>query len=128
MSSDVVQGTLPGRVYLVGAGQKSHDWARSSRAADTLALYMAAGDAEGTLQQLTAAGWSGDTAIALVESASLPDSRSWRGTLAELPRLAGALGSGPVMLLAGAALTQRAGCLSPPMWPGESATEAVNEI
>lgn len=112
----------------VGAGQRSHDWARSSRAADTLALYMAAGDAEGTLQQLTASGWSGDTAIALVESASLPSSRSWRGTLDELPRLARALGSGPVMLLAGAALAQQAECPSPPMWRGESVAEAVNEV
>jgi uroporphyrin-III C-methyltransferase len=88
----------------VGSGEKSHEWAQKSLAADTLALYMAAGDAHGTMQQLIDAGWSRDTAVALIESASLPGSRSWRGTLAELPKLAQALGTGPAMLLAGAAL------------------------
>jgi uroporphyrin-III C-methyltransferase len=90
----------------VGAGQKAHAWAQSSRAADTLALYMAAGDARSTMEQLIEAGWPEDTAIALVESASLQNSRNSRGMLGELPRLAEALGSGPVMLLAGAAIKQ----------------------
>lgn len=88
----------------VGTGQQAHEWAQQTRGADTLALYMAAGDAHHTLTQLQAAGWPDDTAIALVESASLEGSRSWRGALVDLPVLAQQLGRGPVMLLAGAAL------------------------
>jgi uroporphyrin-III C-methyltransferase len=88
----------------VGAGQHHSAWALASRAADTLAIYMAAGDAMNTLQQLTAAGWSTETPIALVESASLPGSQTWRGALGQLPDLGQHTGDGPVMVIVGAAL------------------------
>jgi uroporphyrin-III C-methyltransferase len=88
----------------VGAGQSPSAWASGSRAADTLAIYMSARDASNTLDQLIDAGWSTDTPIALVESASLPGSEAWRGVLRQLPELSQRVGSGPVMVLAGAAL------------------------
>lgn len=99
----------------VGAGTRAEEWALKSRAADTLALYMAAGDAQSTMEQLINAGWSGNTAIALVESASLAHSRSWRGRLVQLPRFAQELGKGPAMLLAGAALGPQA-IAAPPVF------------
>ena len=113
----------------VGKGTKADEWALKSRAADTLALYMAAGDAQSTMEQLIDAGWSDDTAIALVESASLAHSRSWRGQLVQLPRFAQQLGKGPAMLLAGAALVSQASDASPvsPCIDG-SAAEAVNGV
>lgn len=101
----------------VGTGQTTHDWARSSRAADTLALYMAAGDARRTMEQLIDAGWSETTPIALMESASLAEARSWRGELGDLPHLARELGRGPVMLLVGAALGAASTKSSACVWP-----------
>ena len=58
-----------------------------------------------TIDRLIAAGLPGDTPVALVESASLPDERVFRTRLdlLELTSKA-ALGDGPALLLIGAAL------------------------
>jgi len=46
--------------------------------------------------------------VIAVENASLPGSRRWATTLGELPRLADAAFSGPVVLLLGATLAAAA--------------------
>ncbi len=90
---------------------------------------MAAGDAQSTMEQSINAGWSGNSAIALVESASLAHSRSWRGRLVQLPRFAQELGKGPALLVAGAALGPQA-IAAPPVSTriDGSAAEAVNDV
>jgi uroporphyrin-III C-methyltransferase len=87
-----------------GTGEAAFDWTTAARGVDTLALYMAARDVRGTVDGLCEAGWSADTPVALVEAASLPGSRAWRGMLGDLPALAARLGEGPAMLLVGGAL------------------------
>ena len=104
----------------VGSGEAAFDWAAAARGVDTLALYMAARDVRATVEGLREAGWPADTPIALVEAASLPGSRTWRGLLDELPSLAAQLGGGPAMLLVGGALrrTDRRGSLPKPATAG----------
>jgi uroporphyrin-III C-methyltransferase len=96
----------------VGEGEAPSGWARAVAAADTAVLYMAAGDAVRVRDALTEAGVAPDTAVALVENASLEDVRSVRGTLGELEGLAATRGAGPAVILLGrvlakAALSQR---------------------
>jgi uroporphyrin-III C-methyltransferase len=87
-----------------GSGEAAFDWTAAARGIDTLALYMAARDAQGTVDGLREAGWPTDTPVALVEAASLPGSLTVRGVLGDLPALAARLGEGPAMLLVGGAL------------------------
>jgi uroporphyrin-III C-methyltransferase len=85
----------------VGERESAGDWAAAAVAADTVVLYMAAGEAEAITATLLARGLSGNTPVALVESASLPECATHVGTLATLPALAQRRGSGPVLVLIG---------------------------
>jgi siroheme synthase len=85
-------------------GERENDWAASVLAADTAVIYMGAGLADAIGAKLIERGKPGGTALVLVESASLPERRVLRGTLAELPKLARRLGSGPAVLLIGEVL------------------------
>ena len=76
-------------------------WEKAVAAADTAALYMAAGDAEYVKSSLIAAGLAPSTPVAIAESVSLENSSVRAGTLADLPRLAAASEGGPALLLIG---------------------------
>lgn len=92
----------------VGVGEGASNWARSAAAADTAVIYMAAGEARATREALVAAGVSGDTPVAVVQSASLPEMQRVRGTLAGLEQLLEARGGGPVVILLGRAMRKAA--------------------
>ena len=83
-----------------------NDWLAQAAAAETLVLYMGAGQAAGITRTLLAAGKPASWPIAIVENASLPAEQVLRGTLADLPDLALAIGAGPAILLFGDAIDQ----------------------
>lgn len=92
----------------VGAGQSSGDWAASVAAADSGAIYMGAGQAGAIAAALIAAGKPASTPVAIVESASLPDSRTAFSTLESMRRLAGRSTSGPALIFIGPQFRARA--------------------
>ena len=67
-----------------GNGEPETEWLAAARSADTVALYMASGQAAEIARQLIAAGRAGSTPAALVENASLPEERRRFFTLADL--------------------------------------------
>ena len=91
----------------VGEGEDASDWARSLANADAGAIYMGAGQAAELSAALIAAGRAPETPVAIVESASLEQSRRVFATLASLPRLAGEF-SGPAVILVGPQYRARA--------------------
>jgi len=91
----------------VGEGEPPSDWAQSLAAADAGAIYMGAGQAAQIAAALIAAGKPPTTPIAIVESASLAESRRVFATLALLPHL-GSRFSGPAVILIGPQYRARA--------------------
>ena len=87
----------------VAAHGKPSDWARGVCAADTAALYMAAGQLREVAAALLAGGKPGGTPVAVVQSASLPGARRFVTTLGELAD-AVLPADGPVLILLGAVL------------------------
>jgi uroporphyrin-III C-methyltransferase len=90
-------------------GERENDWAASVLVADTAVIYMGAGLAEEISAQLMRRGRRGDTPVALVESATLPEKRTSYGTLADLPRLALEAGAGPAVVVLGEVLREALG-------------------
>jgi len=88
----------------VGEGAAPSSWRAAALAADTVAIYMGAGDAPAITQALIAAGKSACTPVSLIENASRNDCRTIAGTLAQLPRLAEQLNAGAAMILLGEVL------------------------
>lgn len=84
----------------VAEGERPSDWAYSIAAADAAAIYMGAGQAAQIAAALIAAGKPPTTPIAIVESASLAESRKVFATLDLLPRCASQF-SGPAVILIG---------------------------
>lgn len=81
------------------------DWQALADPQSTLAIYMGKAAAPHVSAGLIAAGLPGETPVVLVESASLPGSRSFRSRLDLLPIVARtALGDGPAIILVGQAL------------------------
>lgn len=91
----------------IGDAQPVSDWATAALHADTVALYMAAGEAPALTTTLIRRGRSADTPVALIENASLPEARASYATLAELPRLAAWAGDGPAVILMGEVLREK---------------------
>ena len=89
---DLKGGTLP-------------DWAKLAISGATVAVYMGRSVAADVASRLIEAGLSPDTAVAVVENASLTSRRRFHGTLADLPSLEARedLG-GPVMTIIGDAV------------------------
>jgi len=85
----------------VGEGAAPSSWLAAALAADTVAIYMGAGDAAAIANALICAGKTASTPVVVTEDASLPGSRTLAGTLAELPALARQLGGGPAVILLG---------------------------
>jgi uroporphyrin-III C-methyltransferase len=85
----------------VGEGEKPNDWARTAASADTVVIYMGAGQAEMITQALLAQGMRPDTPVVVLENATLPDRRCLRLALLDLPAVA-ALGlMGPALIMMG---------------------------
>lgn len=85
----------------VGSGERNTDWLRAGSAAETLVLYMAAGEADAVATALIAAGRPARTPAAIIENASGADERTVRGTLGELPALVATLRGGPALVVIG---------------------------
>jgi len=83
----------------VGKGMPESSWIRAALAADTVAIYMGAGEAEVIAKALLAAGKPASTPVAIVENASTPELRIDYATLAGLAQVRP--GSGPALILLG---------------------------
>jgi uroporphyrin-III C-methyltransferase len=83
------------------AGERPNDWLKVALAADTVVIYMGAGEAEAITHALIGAGKAPATPVAIVEQASLRGVRKLAGTLDQLPVLAARCGDGPVAILMG---------------------------
>lgn len=84
-----------------GDGEPPNRWVDVVREADTAAIYMGAGEAKAISAALIAAGKPADTPVVVVESASLPTARSFRGRLADLEAVAARGTGGPMLILLG---------------------------
>lgn len=81
------------------------DWAALADPGATLAVYMGKASATRVSKNLIAAGLPGDTPVALVENASLPEEKQFFSRLDLLPLAAKtALGEGPALILIGQAV------------------------
>jgi uroporphyrin-III C-methyltransferase len=76
-------------------------WVDASAAADSVAIYMGAAQAERVREALIARGRSPATLVVLAESAGSASARRWRATLGDLPALVARAGDGPALLLIG---------------------------
>jgi len=85
----------------VGEGEDVADWCDAAAAADTVVIYMGAGDAVTVMHSLVARGRSPATPVALIENASRTDRVVTSGTIASLPALAAARGNGPALIVVG---------------------------
>jgi uroporphyrin-III C-methyltransferase len=84
-----------------GSGTPDHAWSAALSPADTIAIYMGAGQAQTIQQTLLEQGYCAHTPIAICESVSLPDARTLRGQLADLAAMAAQLDCGPALILVG---------------------------
>ncbi|MBV8464416.1 MAG: uroporphyrinogen-III C-methyltransferase [Burkholderiales bacterium] len=85
----------------VGEGEHASDWVKPVLAADTAVLYMGVKQSAAIAQALLEGGMASNTPILIVENASLPNSREWAMTLAELPQAASWELVGPAILMIG---------------------------
>jgi uroporphyrin-III C-methyltransferase len=85
----------------VAAGEAPSGWAKAAAAADTAVIYMGAGQAQEITEALLAEGLSAATPLALVENASLPDTRRLHMTVSDLPRVADLGIEGPALIMLG---------------------------
>jgi uroporphyrin-III C-methyltransferase len=91
----------------VGEGEKRNDWAKTAATADTVCIYMGAGEAEAIADALIAHGMQPGTPVIVTENASLPDRRTFEMTLRDLPGVA-ALGlTGPALITIGEVYRER---------------------
>lgn len=88
------------------AGEKLQlDWQALADPAATLAIYMGKAAARDVSRELIRAGLAGDTPVAMVENASLPEERIFHTRLDLLPIASRtALGGGPALILVGEAV------------------------
>ena len=84
-----------------GAGERPNEWVKAALAADTVAIYMGAGEAGAISSALIAAGKPRGTPLVMVENASLPDARRFFGTLGTLESVAASGSGGPALILLG---------------------------
>lgn len=110
---DLKGGTLP-------------DWAKLAISGATVAVYMGRSVAADVAGRLIEAGLSPDTAVAVVENASLTNRRRFHGTLADLPSLEARSDlTGPVMTIIGDAVAGANFHCSEPLAAGKYREAAV---
>jgi uroporphyrin-III C-methyltransferase len=93
----------------VGQGETESEWLPAALGADTVVLYMAAGASQSIAASLIAAGKPGDTPVAVVESATLPEERRLFTTLAALAAAQLPRASGPVVMCVGQVFRENRG-------------------
>jgi uroporphyrin-III C-methyltransferase len=97
----------------VGTDQAGNAWLPGALTADTVAIYMGAGEAESIAGQLIAGGKPAATPVVVITNASLPQMQHHATTVAQLPECAAGLDAGPALILIGEVyrelLTQQAG-------------------
>lgn len=98
----------------VGEGTAESSWVRAAVAADTVAIYMGAGQGEAIAAALIRAGKPASTPIAVVEDASLPSLSIACGTLGALAQMAAARGAGPALILLGEVCAEAAAAVLEP--------------
>ncbi|MBC7804329.1 MAG: uroporphyrinogen-III C-methyltransferase [Candidatus Parcubacteria bacterium] len=101
------------------AGERPNGWLKVALVAETVVIYMGAGEAEMIAQALIGAGKAADTPVAIVEHASLPGVRRLAGRLEQLPALAARCGHGPVAILLGEVYRDAAVSKIIAQWPDE---------
>ncbi len=103
-----LRGVTSSMVFTTGhdlKGSALPDWAKLAISGATVAVYMGRSVAAEVAGRLIEAGLSPDTAVAVVENASLGAKRKFHGTLADLPSLEDRADlSGPVMTIIGDAV------------------------
>ena len=109
------------------AGERPNDWLKVALAADTVVIYMGAGEAESIASALIGAGKPPVTPVALVEHASLPGVRKLSGTLAQLPALVARCGNGPVAILMGEVYREAVVSKIIRTWQNEKSSEKSSE-
>ena len=92
----------------VGKDQPASTWINAALAADSVAIYMGAGEAREISRALIDAGKPASTPIAVIENASLPGARRHFGTLGQLEQVAAKGSGGPSLILLGEALRDSA--------------------
>ena len=103
-----LRGVASSMVFTTGhdlKGDTLPDWGKLAISGATVAVYMGRLIAAQVASRLIEAGLSPDTAVAVVENASLPHRRLFHGTLADLPSLEERTElDGPVMTIIGDAV------------------------
>lgn len=103
-----LRGVTSSMVFTTGhdlKGGSLPDWAKLAISGATVAVYMGRSVAAEVAGRLIEAGLSPDTAVAVVENASLAHRRRFHGTLADLPSLEARSDlTGPVMTIIGDAV------------------------
>ena len=103
-----LRGVSSSMVFTTGHDLKGNslpDWAKLAISGATVAVYMGRSVAAEVAGRLIEAGLSPDTAVAVVENASLGNRRRFHGTLADLPSLEERADlTGPVMTIIGDAV------------------------
>lgn len=84
-----------------GTGQEPTEWLEAAASADTVALYMAAGQSREVASQLIGAGRKPSTPVVFIENASLPNERRVATTLAALREEGIPAFEGPALMLVG---------------------------
>ena len=83
------------------AGSLENNWADAAAKADTVVLYMAAGEAESVHDDLLARGVPGTRSVVIVEDATSAHCKIIPTTVAQLPVAARQVGNGPALLMVG---------------------------
>ena len=96
----------------VGQEEQRSEWMHTALAADTAVLYMAAHEAGTIATALIAQGKPAGTPVAIVESASLPNTQQHFTTLKALSTNGLGPVTGPVLLLIGAVYQESLTCVS----------------
>lgn len=103
-----LRGVASSMVFTTGHDLKGGplpDWAKLAISGATVAVYMGRSTAADVASRLIEAGLSPETAVAVVENASLPTKKLYHGTLTDLPSLGRRDDlTGPVMTIIGDAV------------------------
>lgn len=127
-----LRGVTSSLVFTTGhdlKGGSLPDWAKLAISGATVAVYMGHSVAADVAGRLIDAGLSPDTAVAVVENASLGERRRFHGTLADLPSLQDRSDlDGPVMTIIGDAVAGANFAQSQPLAAGLRVAKDVEQV
>jgi uroporphyrin-III C-methyltransferase len=89
-------------------GEPANNWVGIALAADSVAIYMGAGEAAEISRALIAAGKPRTTPVVVLENVSLPNATRHHGILGNLPEVAAKGSGGPALILLGEAFRDSA--------------------